>query len=80
MPKSKIAISLDETILMQLDLLVQQGVFPNRSQALEIALKDKIERMERGRLAREAAKLDPHFEKSLADEGLSEDEAAWPEY
>ena len=41
---------------------------------------EKIERLERDRLARECAKLDPAFEKTLAEEGLSEDLATWPEY
>jgi hypothetical protein len=31
-------------------------------------------------LAAECAKLDPAFEKALAEEGLSADLAAWPEY
>ena len=31
-------------------------------------------------LAQECAKLDPAFEKALAEEGLSEDLAEWPEY
>jgi hypothetical protein len=36
--------------------------------------------MERSRLAQECAKLDPVFEKAMADEGLSEELAAWPNY
>jgi hypothetical protein len=31
-------------------------------------------------LARECAKLDPEFEKALADEGLDADLRGWPEY
>jgi hypothetical protein len=38
-----------------------------------------MERLEHDRLARECAKLDPAFEKALAEEGLSEDLATWPE-
>jgi hypothetical protein len=33
----------------------------------------KLARLERSRLAQECAKLDPAFEKALAEEGLSED-------
>ncbi len=33
-----------------------------------------------GCLARECAKLDPRYERRLADEGLAEDLADWPEY
>ena len=54
--------------------------FPNRSQAIEIALAEKLDRLERGRLARECAKLNPKEERALADEGLSVDHESWPEY
>ena len=80
MPRSKIAISLDEKTLQRLDRLVKKAIFPNRSQAIQQALDEKIERLGRSRLARECAKLDPAFEKALAEEGLSEELAEWPEY
>lgn len=80
MGKSKVAISLDESTLDRLDKLVQKQVFPNRSQAIQEAVAEKLARLERSRLARECAKLDPAFEKALAEEGLSEDLAEWPEY
>ena len=71
---------LDESTLGRLDKLVQKQVFPNRSQAIEEAVAEKLTRLERSRLAQECAKLDPTFEKALAEEGLSEDLAEWPEY
>jgi Arc/MetJ-type ribon-helix-helix transcriptional regulator len=80
MPKSKVAISVEKVLLTRIDQLARQGVFANRSQAIEIALREKLARLERGRLSREAAKLDPLQEQSMAEEGLSEDESAWPEY
>ena len=80
MGRSKVAISLDESTLNRLDKLVQKQVFPNRSQAIEEAVAEKLDRLERSRLAQECAKLDPAFEKALAEEGLSEDLAEWPEY
>ena len=80
MARSKVAISLDESTLTRLDKLVEKQVFPNRSRAIEEAVKEKLARLERSRLARECAKLDPTFEKALAEEGLSEDLAEWPEY
>jgi hypothetical protein len=42
-----------------------------RSRAIQHAVAEKLARMERSRLAAECAKLDPEFEKALADEGLS---------
>ena len=80
MGKSKVAISLDASTLNRLDKLVQKQVFPNRSQAIQEAVAEKLARLERSRLAQECAKLDPVFEKALAEEGLSEDLAEWPEY
>jgi Arc/MetJ-type ribon-helix-helix transcriptional regulator len=80
MGRAKIAISLDEATLQRLDRLVAEDMFPNRSQAIESAVAEKLQRLDRGRLARECAKLDPDFEKALADEGLSEDVVEWPEY
>ncbi|NMA29236.1 MAG: ribbon-helix-helix protein, CopG family [Burkholderiales bacterium] len=78
MPKSKIAISLEEETLRRVDRLVKNHVFPSRSKAIEEALTDKLERLERRRLARECALLDPQEERALAEEGLSG--APWPEY
>lgn len=80
MGSSKVAISLDEQILNRLDCLVKKAVFQNRSQAIQIAVKEKLERLERTRLAQECDKLDPEFEKSLAEEGFSEELSGWPEY
>ncbi len=80
MVRSKVAISLDKSTLNRLDKLVQKQVFPSRSRAIEEAVAEKLARLERSRLAQECAKLDPAFEKALAEEGLSEDRAEWPEY
>ena len=41
-------------------------------------MEEKPERLEKNRLAAECAKLDPSFERLLAEEGLSEDLAVWP--
>jgi metal-responsive CopG/Arc/MetJ family transcriptional regulator len=80
MPKSKIAITLERSTLERLDALVEQSMFPNRSRAIEEAVVEKLARLERSRLARECAKLNPALEKALAEEGLSEDSSQWPEY
>lgn len=80
MGKSKIAITIDERIVGRIDRLVRQRAYQSRSQAIEEALQDKLARLDRSRLAREVAKLDPEFEKMLAEEGLSKDLSEWPEY
>jgi hypothetical protein len=59
---------------------VKSKVFPNRSKAFQQAVEDKIARLDRGRLARECANLDPNQEKLLAEEGLSGEIDEWPKY
>jgi len=80
MSQAKIAVSIDRELLARLDQLVTEHQFPNRSRAVQEALRDKLERLDRSRLARECAKLDPAFEQQLADEGLKEDMESWPEF
>ncbi|MCP5050971.1 MAG: ribbon-helix-helix protein, CopG family [bacterium] len=80
MSSSKIAISIDQSLLEKIDRLVKERIFPNRSKAIQEAVKEKIDRLDKSRLAIECAKLDPAFEQSLADEGLIGDIESWPEY
>jgi len=80
MSRSKIAITLDKGMLDQLDRLVARRIFPNRSRAIQQAVAEKLRKLERTRLAEECAKLDPKFEKALAEEGMSEELSEWPEY
>jgi hypothetical protein len=79
MSRAKIAITVDEEALTEIDRLVRNGVFPNRSQAFEVAVKERLDRMSRSRLARESAKLDKTEEQALANEGYA-GEVEWPEY
>jgi metal-responsive CopG/Arc/MetJ family transcriptional regulator len=80
MPKTKVAVTLETELLDRLDELIASEQFPNRSQAIERALAEKLERLRRTRLAAESAKLNPQEEKALAEEGLSADAESWPEY
>ena len=80
MPKTKVAVTLNTGLLEELDELIARRQFPNRSQAIETAVAEKLARLARTRLALEAAKLDPREEKALAEEGLGADLKAWPEY
>lgn len=80
MPRAKVAISLEKQVLDRLDRLVKESVFPNRSRAIEAAVARQLTYLDRGRLARESAKLNPDFEKSLAEEGFAEELSEWPEY
>lgn len=78
MSSIKVAITIDSGTLKR--GLVAKKVFPNRSRAIQSAVAEKLARMERSRLASECAKLDPKFEKTLAEEGLGQELDAWPEY
>jgi metal-responsive CopG/Arc/MetJ family transcriptional regulator len=80
MSTAKIAITVEEKLLQRIDRLVKSKVFPNRSKAFQKAVEDKIARLDRSRLARECAKLDPTYEKSLAEEGFSGEIDEWPKY
>ncbi len=80
MSTTKVAITMDRNTLKHLDRLVRKRVFPSRSRAIQEAVEEKLKRLERDRLARECAKLDADFERSLAEEGLSEELNEWPEY
>jgi Arc/MetJ-type ribon-helix-helix transcriptional regulator len=78
--KAKIAISLSEQTLESLGRLVRNKTFANRSQAIEAAVEEKLRRLDRVRLAQECQKLDPAYEKELAEEGFTEELSKWPEY
>ena len=80
MPAAKIAITLERDILGEIDRLVRRHVFPNRSRAIQEAVKEKVTRLSVNRLANECAKLDSKAEQALAEEGMSGEVAGWPEY
>ena len=80
MGKAKIAITLDERFVGELDRLVDKHVFQSRSQAIQEAVSEKLLRMKRTRLAEESAKLEPALERTLSDEEFIEDMRQWPEY
>ena len=80
MSTQKVAITLEEKTLTKLDRLVKARMFPSRSRAIQEAVEEKLNRIDRRRLARECAKLDPNEERKLAEEGMSLELAEWPEY
>jgi len=80
MPAAKVAITIEAQLLKRIDRLVAQRKFPNRSRAIQEAVRDKLDRLERGRLARECAKLNRSAEQRMADEGMAADFEAWPEF
>ena len=80
MPTAKIAISLDNSLLKEVDYLVKKKIYPNRSDVIQEAVREKLLKINKNRLARECAKLDVDLEQSLAEEGFSQELKSWPEY
>ena len=74
----KIAVTLDQKTVGDLDRWVREGRYPNRSRALQSAVNLLSEREKRTRLSRELTKIDPREERELAEQGLGD--CAWPEY
>lgn len=80
MASSKIAVSLHKSTVDRLDRLVEQGVYPSRSRAIQEAVDERLSRLTRDRLAHECSKLDPGYEAALAEEGLGSEAEQWPAY
>lgn len=66
----KIAVTLEKRTVQDLDRWVREGKYPNRSKALQSAVRLLMEREKRTRLARELANLDCAEEQRMAEEGL----------
>jgi metal-responsive CopG/Arc/MetJ family transcriptional regulator len=77
MSTTKIAITLDKDLLDRIDRLVAERMFPSRSLAIQLAVKALIDRLDRRRLARQCARLDPAYEQQLAEQGASYDLESW---
>ncbi len=80
MSAAKVAITMDRELLTQVDRWVSEGRYPNRSQAIQAAVREKLERSRKRRLAEEAAKLDPKEERALAEEAFAGGSETWPAY
>ena len=73
-------ITIDERTLMEIDRLVSEHRFANRSRVIQEAVDEKLLRLSHSRLAAECAKLDPAFERALAEEASAGELEEWPEY
>lgn len=69
----KIAITIDEQLLAEVDALVLAGVYPNRSQAISLALEEKRDFLRQKKFEIECNKLDPQEEREFAEWGGFED-------
>ena len=80
MGMAKVAITLDNDLLKDVDRAVRRKIFPNRSRMIQEAVAEKLEHLSKRRLSKECMKLDLKYEQALADEGISEGADPWPEY
>jgi metal-responsive CopG/Arc/MetJ family transcriptional regulator len=79
MATQKIVITMDKKLVDRIDRLVEMNVFPNRSKAIQEAVIEKVSKLDKSRLARECAKMNPVEEQSLSEEGISVELESWPE-
>jgi metal-responsive CopG/Arc/MetJ family transcriptional regulator len=77
---AKVTVSIESNLLKKVDYLVKSKVFPNRSQAIQIAVQEKVAKIDQNRLARECEKLDKQEERAMADFGLASEVSEWQEY
>lgn len=80
MPVAKIAISIDDQLLARLDGFIMQKKFKTRSQAIQLAVQNAVDRLDHKRLMHACMQLDINAERRLADEGLTKDLEEWPEF
>ena len=80
MPTRKIAVTLNARPVDEIDRLVLENVFPNRSRAIQRAIESTLDALSRHRLQRECKKLVPREERREAEAGLKKDIEEWPEY
>jgi len=71
---------MEPELLAKLDRMVKDKTYRSRSQAVQVAVREKVERLEHTRLGRECKKLDRKLEQAMAEEGMSEELGQWPEY
>ncbi len=78
MATRKVAVTIDQELLRQVDRWVDEGEFPSRSRAVQEGLaRLRKDREEQRSLLAELGKLDPAEERALAEEWL-DGEAEWP--
>ena len=76
--KTKVAVSIDDRLFREVDLLVRDARYASRSRAIEAAVAEHLRRVQRRRLAEARAVLDLAEEVALAEEGLDAGARPWP--
>ncbi len=77
MATKKVAITLDEHTVREVDSLVARRTFPSRSRIIQEAVSEKLARMNRSRLAEQCELLDRDEEQGMAEEFSPEELEQW---
>ena len=77
MATKRIVVTIELATLREVDKLVRAGRYPNRSKAVQVALRDQIARVRRIRLAQELSKMDPTEAKAIADVVFRAEPRTW---
>ena len=77
---AKVTISLSPDMLQNLDRLVSANHYSTRSQAVQAAVQEKLNRLKTTRLYEECKKLDMMEEQAFAEEGVAHETNQWPIY
>jgi Arc/MetJ-type ribon-helix-helix transcriptional regulator len=80
MSAAKIAITLDQSLLQQVDRWVEKKLYPNRSQAIQSAILARAKQLDEDLFAIECTKLDPKEEQEFAELGIEGVLGEWSEY
>jgi Arc/MetJ-type ribon-helix-helix transcriptional regulator len=80
MSAAKIAITLDQSLLQQVDRWVEKKLYSNRSQAIQAAIATRARQLDEELFALECAKLDPAEEQEFAELGMEGVLQEWSEY
>ena len=75
-----VTLTLDDSVIESIDKLVENSVYPNRSMAIRKAVERKFKRIDDAAFERELAKMDPEFERRMAEEFLPMYPSEWTEY
>jgi len=73
MPTAKVAITIENDLLMTVDWLVSQGKYTNRSQAIQTAVRENLKHWKRTIFDEALKRVNLREERELADEKLQGD-------
>jgi Arc/MetJ-type ribon-helix-helix transcriptional regulator len=80
MSTKKITITLEGSIIEEMDSLVKKNKYKSRSKAVQIAIEEYLKKIEKQKLYAEIDKLDKTEEMKVAEASLEAVNEIWEEY